>query len=69
LEAPCANYEVPIKYVLKDCRLLKSFVAGTLQKKAVDALKKAPQDPNDNDEVARYPSEEHRPNQQSAKRS
>lgn len=50
LEAPCTNHEVPGKHVLKDCRLLKSFVAGTLKKRTTGAFDKSAKDPHDDDE-------------------
>jgi hypothetical protein len=33
LEAPCINHEGPVNHKLRDCKLMKSFLAGTLQMK------------------------------------
>ena len=40
LEAPCTNHEGLMKHALKDCNLMKSYLAGTLKKRAPDATGK-----------------------------
>jgi outer membrane biosynthesis protein TonB len=58
LDAPCPHHEVPVKHVLKDCRLIKNYVNSTLQPRAADAPKKAgPPLDNDDDAGAMYPGE------------
>jgi hypothetical protein len=49
LEAPCTHHEVPVKHALKDCRLMKNYVNGTLKPKATDPQKKAAPLPNNDD--------------------
>jgi hypothetical protein len=34
LESPCTNHEGPVQHKLKDCRLLKNFLDGTLKRGA-----------------------------------
>jgi hypothetical protein len=36
LDAPCPHHEVPIKHTLKECRLMKNYVKGTLKPKTAD---------------------------------
>jgi hypothetical protein len=36
LDAPCLHHEVPIKHMLRECRLMKNYVKGTFKPKMVD---------------------------------
>jgi hypothetical protein len=60
LEASCTHHEVPVKHVLKDCRLMKNYINSTLKPKVADSQKKvAPlPDNNDDDTGAQYLSED-----------
>jgi hypothetical protein len=40
LNASCPHHEVPVKHALKDCRLIKNYVNGTLKPRAADPPKK-----------------------------
>jgi hypothetical protein len=53
LEAPCTHHEVPVKHVLKNCRLMKNYVNDMLKPKAVDPPKKVVPlfDNNDDDDL------------------
>jgi hypothetical protein len=54
-----AHHEVPVKHALKDCRLIKNYVDGTLKPRAADPPKKGgPPPDNDDDAGAMYPSED-----------
>jgi hypothetical protein len=59
LDAPCLHHEVPVKHSLKDCRLIKNYVNGTLKPRTVDPPKKEGP-PLDNDDGAgtMYPGED-----------
>jgi hypothetical protein len=60
LEVPCTHHEVPVKHVLKDCRMMKNYVNDTLKPKVADLQKKdAPLlNNNDDDAGAQYTSED-----------
>jgi hypothetical protein len=59
LDAPCPHHEVPVKHLLKDCRLIKNYVNGTLKPRVVDPPKKGGSPPdNDDGTWAMYPSED-----------
>jgi hypothetical protein len=60
LETSYTHNEVPIKHTLKDCRLMKNYIKGTLKPKVADPQKKvAPLPDNDDDDAgAQYPSED-----------
>jgi hypothetical protein len=36
LDAPCPHHEVPVKHTLRECRLMKNYVKGTLKPKTTD---------------------------------
>jgi hypothetical protein len=36
LDAPCPHHEVPVKHTLRECRLMKNYVKGTLNPKTAD---------------------------------
>jgi hypothetical protein len=36
LDAPCPHHEVPVKHTLRECRLMKNYVKGTLKPKMTD---------------------------------
>jgi hypothetical protein len=40
LDAPCLHHEVPVKHTLRECRLMKNYVNGTLESRGVDQPKK-----------------------------
>jgi hypothetical protein len=51
-DASCPHHEVSIKHALKDCRLIKNYINGTLKPKAADPPKKAgPSLDNDNEDA------------------
>jgi hypothetical protein len=60
LEAPCTHHKVLTKHALKDYRLMKNYVNGTLKTKTADPQKKAaPHPDNDDDDAgAEYPGED-----------
>jgi hypothetical protein len=59
LDAPYPHHEVPVKHVLKYCRLIKNYVNDTLKPRAVDPPKKGGPPPNNNDDAgAMYPGED-----------
>jgi hypothetical protein len=48
LDAPCPHHEVPVKHTLRECRLMKNYVKGTLKPKTADKLdKQVPSHDND----------------------
>jgi hypothetical protein len=51
LDAPCPRHEVPIKHTLRECRLMKNYVKGTLKPRTADQLKKGGPSPNNDDGV------------------
>jgi hypothetical protein len=59
LDAPCTHHEVPVKHSLKDCRLIKNYVNGTLKPRMADPPKKGGLPPdNDDGAGAMYPGED-----------
>jgi hypothetical protein len=40
LDAPCPHHEVPVKHSIKDYRLIKNYVNGTLKPRTADQPKK-----------------------------
>jgi hypothetical protein len=60
LDAPCPHHEVlPVKHSLKDCRLIKNYVNGTLKPRTADPPKKGgPPPDNDDGAGAMYPGED-----------
>jgi hypothetical protein len=60
LEVSCTHHEVPVKHTLKDCRLMKNYVNGTLKPKVADPQKKAAPLPDNDDDVegVEYPGED-----------
>jgi hypothetical protein len=48
LDAPCPHHEVPVKHTLRECRLMKNYVKGTLKPKTADQPdKQGPSHDND----------------------
>jgi hypothetical protein len=59
LDAPCPHHEVPVRHSLKDCRLIKNYVNGTLKPRAANQPKKGgPPPDNDVGAGAAYPGED-----------
>jgi hypothetical protein len=59
LNAPCPHHEVPIKHTLKECRLMKNKVKGTLKPKTANQPDKwGPSHDNDDGAGAVFPSED-----------
>jgi hypothetical protein len=59
LDASCPHHEVPVKHSLKDCRLIKNYVNGTLKPRTANQPKKGgPPPDNDDGAGAMYPSED-----------
>jgi hypothetical protein len=59
LDAPCPHHEVPVKHVLKDCRLIKNYINGTLKPRAADRPKKGGPSPDNDDSLrSMYPGED-----------
>jgi hypothetical protein len=59
LDAPCPHHEVSVKHTLRECRLMKNYVKGTLKPRTVDQPEKGGPSP-DNDHGARtvFPGED-----------
>jgi hypothetical protein len=36
LDAPCPHHEVPVKHMLRECRLMKNYIKGTLKPRMAD---------------------------------
>jgi hypothetical protein len=51
LDMPCPHHEVPVKHSLRDCRLMKNYVKGTLNRRTADQPNKGGPSP-DNDDAA-----------------
>jgi hypothetical protein len=48
LDALCPHHEVPVKHTLRECRLMKNYVKGTLKPRTTDQPEKgAPSSDND----------------------
>jgi hypothetical protein len=59
LDAPCPHHEVPVKHLLKDWRLIKNYVNGTLKPRTTYPPKKrGPPPDNDDGVVAMYPGKD-----------
>jgi hypothetical protein len=59
LDVPCPHHEVPVKHSLRDCRLMKNYVNGTLMPRMADQPKKGGPAPNSDDDAgAAYPGED-----------
>jgi hypothetical protein len=59
LDAPCPHHEVPVKHTLRECRLMKNYVNGTLKTRTADQPKKGgPPPDNDDGAGAAYPGED-----------
>jgi hypothetical protein len=51
LDAPCPHHEVPVKHTLRECRLMKNYVNGTLKPRTADQPKKGGLSPDNDDGV------------------
>jgi hypothetical protein len=49
LDAPCTHHEVLVRHSLKDCRLIKNYVNGTLKPRTADPPKKGGPPPDNDD--------------------
>jgi hypothetical protein len=59
LDAPCPHHEVPVKHTIRECRLMKNYVKGTLKPRAADQLEKGgPSPDNDDGAGAAFPEED-----------
>jgi hypothetical protein len=59
LDAPCLHHEVPVKHTLRECRLMKNYVKGTLKPKMADQPdKQGPSHDNDDGTGAVFPGED-----------
>jgi hypothetical protein len=59
LDAPYTHHEVPVKHTLRECRLMKNYVNGTLKPRTVDQPKKGGPSPDNDDGMgAAYPGED-----------
>jgi hypothetical protein len=59
LNASCPHHEVPVKHTLRECRLMKNYVNGTIKPRAADQPKKGgPSPDNDDGAGAVYPGED-----------
>jgi hypothetical protein len=59
LDAPCPHHEVPVKHTLKECRLMKNYVEGTLRLKTADQPdKQGPSHDNDDSAGVVFPGED-----------
>jgi hypothetical protein len=59
LDEPCLHHEVPVKHTLRECRLMKNYVNGTLKPRTTDQPKKGGPSPNNDDSAGVvYPSED-----------
>jgi hypothetical protein len=59
LDAPCPHHEVPVKHTLRECRLMKNYVKGTLKPKTADQPdKQGPSHDNDDGVGAVFPGED-----------
>jgi hypothetical protein len=48
-DVPCPHHEVPVKHSLKDYRLIKNYVNGTLKPRTADQPKKGGPPPENDD--------------------
>jgi hypothetical protein len=59
LDASCPHHEVPVKHTLRECRLMKNYVNGTLKPRTADQPKKAgPSPDNDDSAGVAFPGED-----------
>jgi hypothetical protein len=59
LDAPCPHHEVAVKHTLRQCRLMKNYVRGTLKPKTVDQPdKQGPSHENDDGAGVVFPGED-----------
>jgi hypothetical protein len=59
LDAPCPHHEVPVKHTLRECRLIKNYVKGTLKPRTADQTEKqGPSHDNDYGTGAVFPGED-----------
>jgi hypothetical protein len=59
LNAPCPHHEVPVKNTLRECRLIKNYVKGTLKPTTADQPQKGgPSPDNDDSTGAAFPGED-----------
>jgi hypothetical protein len=59
LDASCLHHEVPVKHTVRECRLMKNYVKGTLKPRTADQPKKGgPSPDNDDGAGAAFPGED-----------
>jgi hypothetical protein len=59
LDTPCPHHEVPVKHMLRECRLMKNYVKNTLKPKTADQPdKQGPSHDNDDGAGAVFPGED-----------
>jgi hypothetical protein len=59
LDASCPHHKVPVKHTLRECRLMKNYVKGTLKPRTVNQPEKqGPSHDNDDDVRAAFPGED-----------
>jgi hypothetical protein len=59
LDVSCLHHEVPVKHTLRECRLMKNYVKGTLKTRPTDQPQKGgPSPDNNNDAEAAFPRED-----------
>jgi hypothetical protein len=59
LDVPCPHHEVPVKHTLRECRLMKNYIKGTLKPRAADQPKKqGPSHDNDDGVGVVFPGED-----------
>jgi hypothetical protein len=55
----CPHHKVPVKHTLRECRLIKNYVKGTLKPKTMDQPEKqGPSPDNDDGTGAAFPGED-----------
>jgi hypothetical protein len=59
LDALCLQHEVPVKHTLRECRLMKNYIKGTLKPRTADQSEKGgPSPDNDNGTGVVFPGED-----------
>jgi hypothetical protein len=59
LDASCPHHEVPVKHMLRECRLMKNYVKGTLKPRTTDQPEKqGPSHDNNDGAGAMFPGED-----------
>jgi gamma-glutamyl-gamma-aminobutyrate hydrolase PuuD len=48
LDALCLHHDVPVKHMLRECRLMKNYVKGTLKPRTADQPEKGGPSPDNN---------------------